>query len=56
VIFDPDVYPMDTAWLTGNASADHVRDTRPAYYQRLMRRKVEAEDPAQDPEPPEDPA
>lgn len=29
VIFDPDVYPMDRAWLTGKASADHLRHTRP---------------------------
>ena len=36
VIFDPDVYPMDKAWLTGKASADHVRETRPAYYQALL--------------------
>jgi formate dehydrogenase gamma subunit len=36
VIFDPEVYPMDQAWLTGNASADHVRHTRPSYYRRLM--------------------
>jgi len=36
VIFDPEVYPMDLAWLTGKASADHVRHSRPSYYQRLM--------------------
>jgi len=35
VIFDPDVYPMERAWLTGRASADHVRATRPAYYRAL---------------------
>jgi hypothetical protein len=37
VIFDPDVYPMDRAWLTGKTSADHVRHTRPAYYEELMK-------------------
>lgn len=37
VIFDPDVYPMDRAWLTGMASADHLRHTRPAYYAELRR-------------------
>jgi cytochrome b subunit of formate dehydrogenase len=36
VIFDPDVYPMDLAWLTGKASADHLRETRPEYYRQLM--------------------
>lgn len=36
VIFDPEVYPMDMAWLTGKASAEHVRHTRPSYYARLI--------------------
>ena len=35
VMFDPDVYPMDRAWLTGQASADHLRHTRPEYYAAL---------------------
>ena len=35
VVFDPDVYPMDLAWLTGKASADHMRETRPEYYRQL---------------------
>jgi len=38
VIFDPDVYPMDRAWLTGRAAADHLRSQRPAY-ERLARRR-----------------
>jgi cytochrome b subunit of formate dehydrogenase len=37
VIFDPDVYPMDRAWLTGRASAEHLRHTRPVYYRWLRR-------------------
>jgi len=37
VIFDPMVYPMDTAWLDGKISADHYRHTRPAYYRDLRR-------------------
>jgi len=28
VVLDPDVYPMDRAWLTGKTSADHFRRTR----------------------------
>ena len=36
VIFDPDVYPMDLAWLTGKASADHMRETRPEYYRETI--------------------
>jgi cytochrome b subunit of formate dehydrogenase len=35
VILDPDVYPMDMAWLTGKASADHLRETRPEYYRQI---------------------
>ncbi len=43
VIFDPDVYPMETAWLNGKMSAEHLRHTRPAYYAALVRaRKEEA--------------
>jgi hypothetical protein len=37
VIFDPAVYPMDTAWLDGKIPADHYRHTRPAYYRQLVR-------------------
>ena len=37
VIFDPMVYPMDTAWLDGKISADHYRHKRPAYYRELSR-------------------
>jgi cytochrome b subunit of formate dehydrogenase len=38
VIFDPEVYPMDLAWLTGKASADHLRETRPEYYASLVKK------------------
>jgi cytochrome b subunit of formate dehydrogenase len=37
VVFDPDVYPMDRAWLTGMASADHLRHTRPEYCAQLVK-------------------
>lgn len=43
VIFDPDVYPMDLAWLTGKASADHMRETRPEYYQQVLEKQKAAE-------------
>ncbi len=35
VIFDPEVYPMDQAWLTGMTSGDHLKATRPGYYAEL---------------------
>jgi len=37
VIFDPMVYPMDTAWPDGTIPADHCRHT-PAYYRELSRK------------------
>lgn len=37
VIFDPLVYPMDTAWLNGKVPADHYRHSRPSYYRALQR-------------------
>jgi len=43
VVFDPDVYPMDKSWLTGKASAAHLRHTRPAYYAALLRSNHEPE-------------
>lgn len=53
VIFDPDVYPMDKAWLTGKTSADHVRETRPEYYAALLRKKESgSEVPADEEDPP----
>lgn len=42
VMFDPDVYPMDLSWLTGKASADHLRHTRPAYYLQLVREQKDS--------------
>jgi formate dehydrogenase gamma subunit len=37
VIFDPLVYPMDTAWINGKVPADHYRHTRPEYLRALER-------------------
>jgi formate dehydrogenase gamma subunit len=37
VIFDPAVYPMDTAWLDGKIPADHYRHSRPGYFRALVR-------------------
>ncbi len=40
VIFDPLVYPMDTAWLNGKVPADHYRHARPIYYRALQRARL----------------
>jgi len=37
VIFDPMVYPMDTAWVNGKIPADHYRHSRPEYFRALER-------------------
>jgi hypothetical protein len=37
VIFDPMVYPMDTAWLDGKTPAERYKQTRPGYYQEMVR-------------------
>ncbi len=60
VIFDPDVYPMEKAWLTGKVPADHLRHTRPSYFRRLMgnspspenslEESLEPTDPPKDPD------
>jgi hypothetical protein len=36
-IFDPLVYPMDTAWPNGKAPADHYRHSRAEYLHVLER-------------------
>jgi formate dehydrogenase gamma subunit len=55
VIFDPMVYPMDTAWLDGKISADHYKHTRPGYYRELVKAGLvetpEEPTPAHAPEP-----
>jgi len=40
VIFDPSVYPMDRAWLTGKTPADHFRHSRPEYLLALEREQL----------------
>jgi cytochrome b subunit of formate dehydrogenase len=44
VIFDPDVYPMDLAWLTGKAPADHIRATRPGYYLKTIEQQKKGQE------------
>jgi cytochrome b subunit of formate dehydrogenase len=53
-IFDPEVYPMDLAWITGKASAEHVRHTRPSYYRRLLAAMAPSKDDSESNPPPPD--
>jgi len=39
VIFDPDVYPNDLAWLTGNVPAEHYAESRPDYVREELQRE-----------------
>jgi formate dehydrogenase gamma subunit len=51
VIFDPLVYPMDTAWINGKVRADHYRHSRPAYFRALEKAHlIERPDEPQDSE------
>ena len=54
VVFDPDVYPMDRAWITGKASADHLLHTRPAYFRALSAEGEPATNAAPTAKPPAD--
>jgi formate dehydrogenase gamma subunit len=47
-IFDPLVYPMDTAWLDGKVPAEHYRHSRPAYLRQLE--EAQRESPEKDEE------
>jgi len=56
VIFDPLVYPMDTAWIDGKVPADHYRHSRPAYYRALERAHlIERDSEPTDSGPPQNP-
>ncbi|MGO8986106.1 MAG: cytochrome c3 family protein [Terriglobales bacterium] len=46
VMFDPLVYPMDTAFIDGKVPAEHYRHARPEYYRALQRAHM-IEDPSE---------
>src|SRR3972149_6642971 len=43
VIFNPDVYPMNLAWLKGTLSEEEMRDEHPLELEEMERRKREEE-------------
>jgi cytochrome b subunit of formate dehydrogenase len=51
VIFDPEVYPMDRAWLTGRVPAERLREGRPAYFRALRAAKGQKKGPGGEPGP-----
>lgn len=52
VIFNPDVYPGNLAWIKGTLSAEEMRDEHPLELEELERRKREKD--ARDASPPRD--
>jgi len=43
VIFNPDVYPMSTAWLTGSISEEEMLDEHPLELEAIRRQRLEDE-------------
>lgn len=46
VIFNPDVYPMNLSWLTGELSTEEMESEHPAELERLKREAEEAPEPS----------
>ena len=55
VIYDPNVYPMETSWLTGKVDAEHYRHTRPEYLRELEEESQAASEEGQPKEETEEP-
>jgi cytochrome b subunit of formate dehydrogenase len=49
VIFNPDVYPMNLAWLTGRMSAEELREEHPLYLAELQAAERAGEKPSAPP-------
>jgi cytochrome b subunit of formate dehydrogenase len=54
VVFNPDVYPMSTAWLTGYLSEEEMRDEHPLELEAIRRQRLE-EALRKEPPPPAEP-
>jgi len=53
VIFHPDVYPMNWAWMTGRLTDEHVKRHHPAWYEELTgHESAETLSPAEEESPP----
>ncbi len=44
VIFNPDVYPMNLAWLKGTITEEEMEDEHPLELEAIRRRKLEEAD------------
>ncbi|HET9952476.1 MAG TPA: cytochrome b/b6 domain-containing protein [Candidatus Eisenbacteria bacterium] len=44
VIFNPDVYPMNVAWLKGTITEEEMEDEHPLELEAIRRKKLEAEE------------
>jgi hypothetical protein len=45
VIFNPDIYPVNLAWLTGRMSEREMLEEHPAELERLKAAEAKPEDP-----------
>jgi hypothetical protein len=43
VVFNPDVYPMSAAWLTGTLSEEQMEEEHPLELEAIRRERLEAE-------------
>lgn len=55
VIFNPDIYPMNLAWLTGKMSEREMYDEHPLELERLKSEQAKREQPPTEPPRPEKP-
>jgi cytochrome b subunit of formate dehydrogenase/nitrate reductase cytochrome c-type subunit len=43
VLLNPDIYPMNTAWITGTLSESEMRDEHPRELEEILRREAEGQ-------------
>lgn len=49
MIFDPEAYPMNWSWVTGNITEDDFRKRHPLEYERVTKTSADTEQDAQEP-------
>ena len=53
VVFNPDVYPMSLAWLTGKVSEEEMLEEHPLHLEQLKNEELAKQDPPKDPPQPQ---
>ncbi len=44
VIFNPDIYPMNTSWITGNITEEEMAEEHPAELDRIKKQEADSEE------------